>query len=207
VGCSQKDSQKVSGRTRAPVVPISVGPGWGIGRHYWSSQLPSAACLGSTTHRLTGRTQPFTTECYGLRKALILKGPTATSAAPTLLPGATFVDREGAQKGAQSFAQRLELVTQRRALPTGVVLGRPGFGFRPTVGARIGLDFCPTAYFPATSFWNRGFLRSGSKLGSIFSHPGDSQYGIFKSGSSWSSAFSGSPTRRYMRAVVLKIGP
>ena len=25
---------------------------------------------------------------------------------------------------------------------------------------------------PATSFWNRGFLRSGSKLGSILSHAG-----------------------------------
>lgn len=26
---------------------------------------------------------------------------------------------------------------------------------------------------PATSFWNRGFFRSGSKLGSILSHAGD----------------------------------
>jgi len=28
-------------------------------------------------------------------------------------------------------------------------------------------------YFPATSFWNLGFLRSGSKLGSISGQPGD----------------------------------
>ena len=43
-------------------------------------------------------------------------------------------------------------------------------------------DFSPHAvtrartdgrYFPATSFWNLGFLRSGSKLGSIFSHAGE----------------------------------
>ena len=34
---------------------------------------------------------------------------------------------------------------------------------------------------PATSFWNRGFLRSGSKLGSIFSQPGERKYGIFSS--------------------------
>jgi hypothetical protein len=50
-------------------------------------------------------------------------------------------------------------------------------------------------FAPATSFWNRGFLRSASKLGSIFSQPGERMYGIFNSGSSWSSAFSGSPTR------------
>jgi hypothetical protein len=29
------------------------------------------------------------------------------------------------------------------------------------------------AYLPATSFWNRGLPRSGSKLGSIFSQPGE----------------------------------
>ena len=28
-------------------------------------------------------------------------------------------------------------------------------------------------YEPATSFWNLGLLRSGSKLGSIFSQPGE----------------------------------
>ena len=50
-------------------------------------------------------------------------------------------------------------------------------------------------FAPATSFSNRGFLRSGSKLGSIFSQPGERKSGIFSSGSSWSSAFSGSPTR------------
>ncbi len=26
---------------------------------------------------------------------------------------------------------------------------------------------------PSTSFWNRGFFRSGSKVGSLRSHPGD----------------------------------
>jgi len=40
-------------------------------------------------------------------------------------------------------------------------------------------------YFPpATSFWNLGFLRSGSKLGSILSQPGERSEGIFNSGSS-----------------------
>ena len=33
-------------------------------------------------------------------------------------------------------------------------------------------------------------MRSGSKLGSILSQPGERKYGIFRSGSSWSSAFS-----------------
>ena len=28
-------------------------------------------------------------------------------------------------------------------------------------------------YYPVTSFWNLGLPRSGSKLGSIFSQPGD----------------------------------
>ena len=51
-------------------------------------------------------------------------------------------------------------------------------------------------HFPATSLSNRGFPRSGSKLGSIFSQPGERKYGIFKSGSRFSSAFSGSPPRR-----------
>ena len=47
---------------------------------------------------------------------------------------------------------------------------------------------------PSTSFLNRGLLLSGSKVGSILSHPGDRLYGIRSSGSSRSSAFSGSPT-------------
>jgi hypothetical protein len=28
-------------------------------------------------------------------------------------------------------------------------------------------------FAPATSFWNLGFLRSGSKMGSILCHPGE----------------------------------
>jgi hypothetical protein len=40
-------------------------------------------------------------------------------------------------------------------------------------------------YFPpATSFWNLGFLRSGSKVGSIPGQPGESQVGIFRNASS-----------------------
>ena len=43
----------------------------------------------------------------------------------------------------------------------------------------------PEFYFrPATSFWNRGFLRSASKSGSIVSQPGERMYGILSSGSS-----------------------
>jgi hypothetical protein len=53
----------------------------------------------------------------------------------------------------------------------------------------------PNHFALATSFWNRGFLRSGSKFGSIVSQPGERMYGIFNSGSSLSRAFSGSSTR------------
>ena len=40
--------------------------------------------------------------------------------------------------------------------------GRPGFSAE-----------LAAPYFPAMNFWNLGFPRSGSKLGSIFSQPGD----------------------------------
>ena len=47
----------------------------------------------------------------------------------------------------------------------------------------------------ATSAWNRGCFRIGSKPGSICSHPRERWYGIFSSGSSRSNAFSYSPVR------------
>ncbi len=49
---------------------------------------------------------------------------------------------------------------------------------------------------PASSRSNRGLPRSGAKFGSIRSQPGESQYGTVSSGSSRSSACSGSPTSR-----------
>jgi hypothetical protein len=51
-------------------------------------------------------------------------------------------------------------------------------------------------YPPATSRSKRGLPRSGAKVGSILSQPGDSKYGILSNGSSRSRAFSGSPTSR-----------
>ena len=47
---------------------------------------------------------------------------------------------------------------------------------------------------PDTNRWNRGLPRSGAKVGSIRSHPGEREYGILRRGSSRSRAFSGSPT-------------
>ena len=42
----------------------------------------------------------------------------------------------------------------------------------------------------------RGFPLSSAKVGSTLSHPADTKYGMLSSGSSMSSAFSGSPTIR-----------
>lgn len=50
----------------------------------------------------------------------------------------------------------------------------------------------PNHLSAATIFWNLEFLRNGSKLGSILSQSVET-YGTLKSGSSWSSSFSGSP--------------
>jgi hypothetical protein len=52
-------------------------------------------------------------------------------------------------------------------------------------------------FAPAASFRNRGFVRSGSKLGSMRSQPGERKYGISSNGPRTSSAFLGSPTRMY----------
>ena len=82
-----------------------------------------------------------------------------------------------------------------RLYPEGQV-SRPATQDEEEAGVTLALCFseCPPIHFPATSLWKRTFLRRGSKVGSIFSQPGERKYGIFSSGSSWSSAFSGSPT-------------
>lgn len=62
--------------------------------------------------------------------------------------------------------------------------------------ARCNRVMLKTIYVPFTSRSKRGLPLSGSKFGSIFSQPGEREYGILSRGSSWSSAFSGSPTSR-----------
>ena len=53
---------------------------------------------------------------------------------------------------------------------------------------------------PSMSFLNRGCSRRASHVGSMRSHPGDRVLGMWTSGSSRSSASSGCPDSRWMRA-------
>lgn len=57
----------------------------------------------------------------------------------------------------------------------------------------VGNSYAP---FSATSFWKRGLLRSGSKLGSMRIHAAETQPGFLSRSSSWLSAASCSPVDR-----------
>ena len=49
----------------------------------------------------------------------------------------------------------------------------PFRGLAAGIGGASGRPVRRDYFAPATSFWNLGFLRSGSKLGSILSQPGE----------------------------------